>query len=436
MTDLDLELERELRSHYRSIDPGPATAALSARVAADLSREASRRRWAAGWWAFTAIAVSAALVFALLIGLARPTPPPAGESPSSSLPSGSPTASIGTPASIAPITGDTWVRLDVQPVAGPQPLGVTSVAAFGGGYVALGTTVEGASSVLSGWTSLDGHAWRSLDPSVLGAASSGLVVPGPDGVVAVVTTASGVTTSHRSADGTSWTSAAAPQLRLIRESDLAGNAIGVVGVVDSAPGTVAFTSDGSTWRSITLPGARRSSIKAVAALADGFIALGDAPTQADPPLAWRSSDGLEWLAATIGALPGSTWTLAASGSAGLVAMSTAGGIPGVAAYWISVHGSSWAPSGADPLGVWSSGEGAGSANGLFTGDGNRLLGYGTRANQLPMEYWTSFDGRQWTQLTLTGSSEVLLAGNVTPFLLRDGLLFSNATGAWVGGASR
>ncbi|MBI3751376.1 MAG: hypothetical protein HY263_06935 [Chloroflexi bacterium] len=433
MTDLDLELERELRSHYRAIDPGPAPAALSMGVAASLAREVSRSRSVIRGWAFAVVAAAAILVFAIVLGPSGPIAPPAGQSPSPSPAAASP-SSVIPEATVPPVTTDTWARLDVTPIAGPQPLRIDSVAAFGGGYVAIGTKADGAALVASGWTSRDGRSWRPIDASVVDRAMSGLVVPCPGGVLAVVSTVAGVM-SNRSTDGVAWTRAAAPQLRLHRQSDLAGNAIGVVGIVEGTPYGLAFSADGSTWQSITLPGATPTSVQAVAALADGFVALGESPSASLPPVAWRSSDGLHWVSATIGALPGSSFVLAASGSSGLVAMSTAGGTPGLTSYWTSTLGNSWAPSEADPLGIWNAGAGAGSANGLFTGDGNRLLGDGYPADGSPMEYWTSFDGSQWTRLAVTGSPEVLLAGNVTPFLLRDGILFSNDSGAWFGSAS-
>jgi len=96
----------------------------------------------------------------------------------------------------------------------------------------------------------------------------------------------------------------------------------------------------------------------------------------------------------------------------------------------------WAISPADPLGNVASGAvGPGSgSNGLFSGDGTRLIGYGIRtANESP-EYWTSLDGTHWTRLVLTGDSTATepTPGGVTPFLLRNGVLFVGDKESWFG----
>jgi hypothetical protein len=52
----------------------------------------------------------------------------------------------------------------------------------------------------------------------------------------------------------------------------------------------------------------------------------------------------------------------------------------------------------------------------------------------PTEYWVSFDGTHWTKLALAGDTAAAAAGQVTPFLLRDGVLFSSDQGSWLGTA--
>jgi hypothetical protein len=116
-----------------------------------------------------------------------------------------------------------------------------------------------------------------------------------------------------------------------------------------------------------------------------------------------------------------------------VAISTTGGTPGQASFRTSSDGRSWTVSSADPLGVEGVGPGTGGANGLFSGDGTRLLVYGNHASK-PTEYWVSFDGTHWTKLALAGDTAAAAAGQVTPFLLRDGVLFSSDQGSWLGTA--
>lgn len=71
--------------------------------------------------------------------------------------------------------------------------------------------------------------------------------------------------------------------------------------------------------------------------------------------------------------------------------------------------------------------------GSFTGDGIRLLGWGTNADGNGLtEYWLSSDGRHWTKLALTGNAPTSSAGYYRAFLMRDGVLFSTDSGNWFG----
>ncbi len=84
----------------------------------------------------------------------------------------------------------------------------------------------------------------------------------------------------------------------------------------------------------------------------------------------------------------------------------------------------------------ASGEGVGDPAGSFTGDGTRLLGWGTQSDSAdsPAEYWISVDGEHWTKLALTGSGPTGLIGSLDAFLMRDGVLLSSDAGTWFGDA--
>ena len=110
-------------------------------------------------------------------------------------------------------------------------------------------------------------------------------------------------------------------------------------------------------------------------------------------------------------------------------------MPGATSFWTSPDGGAWTVSKAAPLGVIQQGEGQGNVNGLFAGDGTRLLGYGTGATSQALEYSTSLDGTHWTPLTLTGETAAAVSGDATPFLLPDGVLFSGTSGSWLGAAA-
>ncbi len=254
-------------------------------------------------------------------------------------------------------------------------------------------------------------------------------------MAAVTVSPGGTTTAFHSIDGITWTSSPTGRLRASRDSDLAGGPTGLVAVTDGSPSRLAFSADGVSWRGVSLPGPGTAAVQGVAAFGSGFVAVGDSGTVAGSPLAWFSTDGLTWTPAEVQSHPGDGFRDVHAGSGGLVAMSMTGGVPGLTSFWTSADGRSWKAGNADPLGTWQQGEGAGNANGLFAGDGTRLLGYGIRADGQPTEYWTSLDGSAWTRLTLTGDASAASAGQVTPFLLRDGILFSGDPGTWLGIAS-
>ena len=125
----------------------------------------------------------------------------------------------------------------------------------------------------------------------------------------------------------------------------------------------------------------------------------------------------------------------AAGNNGLVATSLTFTTPGTASFWTSADGRRWTLSGSDPLGNEGAYVGSG-ANGLFSTDGTRLLGYGDTAPGDATQYWVSLDGADWARLKLTGDTAEARGGDLTPFLLRDGLLFSGDQGSWYGGATK
>ena len=71
--------------------------------------------------------------------------------------------------------------------------------------------------------------------------------------------------------------------------------------------------------------------------------------------------------------------------------------------WLTTNGTAWhGLPGFPPIGVWT-GEGEGTGllpNGVVAGDGTRMVAF--RAGTAPAGY-TSFDGRTWQHLKMTGS---------------------------------
>jgi hypothetical protein len=151
-------------------------------------------------------------------------------------------------------------------------------------------------------------------------------------------------------------------------------------------------------------------------------------------MAWASADGLHWSKATVVPLPGDAFIGVSASANGLVAESFDGRTPGLVTFWSSSDDLSWTVNRADPLGINQVGEGVGSANGLFEGDGTRVLAYGSRSNSQASEYWASLDGTHWTRLALSGDTSSAASGLAQPSLLRDGILFNDGSTSWFGAA--
>jgi hypothetical protein len=366
-------------------------------------------------------------------------PTPSSTATPSSGPTTPPSPASSTPSS--PVSGAAWTGIRLQAVDG-GPVGVSTVAAWAGGYIALGQPSD--RNPLAAWTTSDGRTWTALPSGTFGVASSALAAPIPGGVMVAVEDATGQVTIHRSADGMTWTSNPGPTLcsvntcpsvrtlALSLPDTLAGNEAGVAAI--TSPDGVAFSGDGITWQSVPLPGPAAAQVQGVASFGTGFVAVGVDGTTQRSPVAWWSSDGLNWTRATVEAHPGDGFTAVYAAEGGLVALSSTGGVPGLTSFWTSPDGHSWKLSSANPMGVVQAGEGVGSANGVFSGDGTRLLGYDPGATGSSADYWTSLDGTDWTKLAVTGDTTVASIFDLSPFLMRDGILFSGATGPWFGAA--
>jgi hypothetical protein len=261
----------------------------------------------------------------------------------------------------------------------------------------------------------------------------GAPIPGGGVIVVVGDVAGQKTTVYRSTDGATWTSNSGPQLNTSLSDSLAGNGTGAVAITLDSAGLI-FTADGITWQSAPRPGPATARVQGVAAFGSGFVAVGVSGTTTQSPIAWWSDDGLHWSLATVEAHPGDGFTVVYAAEGGLMALSSTGDVPGLRSFWISTDGHSWKLSSANPMGVIQSGEGAGSANGVFSGDGTRLLGYDPGATASSAVYWTSLDGTAWTKLAITGDTTVTSIFDLAPFLLPDGILFNQDKQTWFGAA--
>ena len=430
---IDDELEQHLRAHYRNIDPVRAPGDLGGRIEDAIDRRPNRPAFIVRARPVFAIATAAVLIVAVGLGL-RPGGflSPAGTSPSASIPPAatpSPTSTAPVPSgSLPPVSPVAWTGISLQAVDG-GPVGISSIVRWAGGYIALGEPSD--STPLPAWTSGDGRTWTALPPRTFGLAADAMAAPIPGGVIVAVQGGTGQTTVYRSMDGLTWTSNAGPQpLGLSR--DLAGNGTGAVGIDAASPDRVQFTADGIGWQSVALPATTPAQIKSVAAFGSGFVAVGADGTTTRSPVAWWSNDGLQWTQATVADHPGDGFVAVYAAHDGLMALSSTGDVPGLTSFWTSPDGRSWAPSAADPLGVVTEGEGQGSANGIFSGDGTRLLGYGTGGTDPTSEWWTSMDATDWTRLAITGQTTATSIADLQPFLEQDGILFNSGQTSWFG----
>jgi hypothetical protein len=444
MNDQDLEIR--LREHYRSLDPSVAPAGLVARIDGALDRSPGRRgvllRMPAFAMGLAAVAIAAVLAVTLVPGMISG---PATPSPSAS-PSSSPTASPSpagsravTPApslpggTMPPVTSSGWQNIEVQPVAGiGQP---DQVVASSGGYLALGDP-QSQQGAVPAWVSGDGRTWAPLPGDPFGQVTTIVAAPIADGVVVLATGTDGTGLAWRSTDGLTWTPIAAPGQRNLDPGYVAGSDSGVIVAVEGQPAAVEWSVDGASWQTVSMPGGSHARVTGVAVSGDRFVAVGHVFAVPDEPIAWWSSDGITWNRAQVESRPGEAFVAVQGAADGLVAQSqTIDLVPGSATHWASAdRGRTWWID-TIPLGTIQGQEGSGNPNGMYAGDGSRLLGYAITAPGRPTEYWVSPGDNSWTHLTLTGDTTEAEGGpdlGLYPLLLRDGILFVGPDRAWLG----
>ncbi len=378
------------------------------------------------------------------------TPPPVEPSSSPTAPPSSPTPSIPLPAgTVPPGSTSRWVSLDVEPLP-LAPAGLGWLIPWAGGYLAF--SQPDGSVPPTAWLSRDGRSWTALPPDVFGL--EGWTVQEPimiwagsacaTGLAVVTQDFVGTNLIWTSLDGRSWL----PRAWAGTDAPRTMATNGRTDVLVTDDGRLYTSRDCGTWTPAVLPApANGVSAEALAAFAGGYVAGGFLSTGTGSdgapigrPLAWWSPDGLAWHAASVSPRPGDGFIDMEAGAHGVVGTTnTVGYIPGSRTLWASPDGRQWATGARSPLGLQPSGEGVGDPNGEFTGDGSRLIVFGSTdptnpavANQL----WTSSDGVIWSRVAVTGGAarRVMAFNGPTPYLVRDGLLFSGPSGTWFGAA--
>lgn len=361
-------------------------------------------------------------------GTSGPTVTPVGTAtpiPTFAEPGGSP----------PPITLDVWQRLDLTELT-DGPIRAASVVGWSGGYIALGQTPN-FSRVATLWLSRDGRRWSPLPDETLTPPGETSAARCGDGVLVVTRSAAGPTSARYSRDGVSWASVPWPEMRTGGDSDLAGDEGGAIGIVAGSPNRLVFTADCRDWQTVDLPGTGAENVTGVATYRGAFVAVGDSGTESPSPVAWWSTNGLAWTSGTVEAQSGEGLTAVYAGLKGLVARGR--GDFGKGSYWTSTDGRTWTVNSSNPLTRPQGND----PTLVLVADGTRLLAYGSSGiatadspEHGPIEYWVSFDGGAWDRLEVSGADGITQNWSTFPFLLRDGVLFSQGSNdyseVWLG----
>jgi len=342
----------------------------------------------------------------------------------------------GTPMSVGPV----FNSVNVQQLSGAV-VNAPRVVAWTHGYLGLGIGDAGDNT---GWTSPDGRSWMPWPDGALGTGSGGARLIGfaacRDSALAFFT-ANGSIYAAASPDGRTWTTSLVDSGVDSRYAyaPLAGGDRGAI-IAPIGDRAVIATSDCSTWQKVPLNVPSDLQIIGVAATSGGWVAVGSQGTSADnvKAVAFWSSDGTTWNAADVADADGMGFIVAPSvGSQGMVALaSKAGTTIAHETYYQSFDGKSWKPmDGNLGLGFKTDTDGSSVPAATYIGDGRQMLAYGQRNgdSNRGFEYDTSLDGNIGYGVSFDGpaSSSVIdfdTAGQYTPVLLRDGILFLNSNG--------
>ncbi len=364
-----------------------------------------------------------------------------------------------------------WTGIAWRQLASDDPLTlIRSVAAWRGGFVAVGYDPTNAIAPTPVWSSSDGVTWQLIPVGTPSAFWAGVqvvsVAAGPDGVVALTSPGAACdgyalcqwygppVTTWTSTDGLHWTPHAAPELGTAttwRGAALAGGPAGLVAVSMGTHAEVARSADGTAWRGTplgTLP--PDIAVGVVQGTPTGYVLAGTttasapagsrpptAPADTDTPGTLWSADSRTWRVGSVEAgisepevapIDGPALRTLAAGNDGLVLRTVSATDPGVDRWWRSADGRSW-----QSIPAYGALDGAtiGSAASVaLAGDGRRIVVVrGSGAARA----WASSDGRDWTPLQGSGTPPVGTPNRV--LVLPGGVLVSTGTTTWYGTAA-
>ena len=343
-------------------------------------------------------------------------------------------AVTGKPASVAA----PFVAATVSSLPG-STVDAARVTAWAHGYLGFGSS---GASPTGAWTSPDGRSWTAWPDGMLGLGSGGAKLIGfaacRQSALAFFT-ANGSIFAAASPDGRTWTTTLVDTPSDLRfgNAPLAGGERGAVLAVQGER-AVTVTTDCRTWQKVQLDVPTDVTITGMAATSGGWVAVGNQGTSVDnvKATAFWSVDGTTWNAADVSGSDRMGFLGApAVGSQGMVALAgKAGTMIATETYYQSVDGKSWKPTDGI-LGLKTDTDGSSVPAATYIGDGRQMLVYGQRNGNTDrgFEYYTSLDGNLGNGVSFDGpaSSSVIgfdTAGQFTPTLLRDGILFVDSNG--------
>lgn len=368
-------------------------------------------------------------------------PPPSASASASSEPSASSSAS----GSSSPGTIATWpATADFD--SDPDNTYVTDVAAWSGGFVAIGSAWESELRVTGPempaiWTSADGSSWER-QPVDLGMDNVTLigVAPRADGRLMLVGRVPGTgegpallvaaTVSWLSDDAVTWEPA---ELLLPDDAVVDSFDHGPAGYALTEGGSIWFSPDGSDWTN-TYDGA-----SAVVAGEEGFVALA-LPEAAGPSSVVASGDGQTWFPSESIASPlldvaalGGDWVAVGYSDASTIMV------------WHSADGLTWMPTldvndltgpngpktgmGLNELAINGASLGGGAGHAFLTLTNNHCCA------QMSWNYgvWGSQDGAAWTPVIERDAFVSSVASSDDAIVIGGHLRRGEAAAFWIGG---
>jgi hypothetical protein len=318
---------------------------------------------------------------------------------------------------------------------------INDVVRWGNGYVGVGSSRErlGGNCIPTSqsspafFTSPDGLHWTlaQTEEPVPDASQGGIperLVPVGDSLLAMDHPFSGAPRLWRTNDGSTWSTLDSPTWRdALATNTLVSVAAGpsgavVVGAEERSLPLIIHSYDGLTWDRVDLTAAfDKAFLWDVTTYAGGFAIVGrigepdviGGEPAVGRPAAWRSADGVTWVAADVEGTEatGARLETVIAGADGLFATgrqtdTTVLSGQGPASGWASTDGRSWQLVGEMGAGLPLGDQFIGANS--FVGDGAHMVMFGREScKTTELSAWTSLDGVTWTQLTFSGETSYL-----------------------------